>query len=99
MKRWPDRPHSATEPCRALTSSSPRALGLDVGPMSGFDEGRAEQEFFDNSDVKVNFIMSVGRGNPAKIVPKLPRLSFEAANQLIQVAVSGRNNVAEGITR
>jgi nitroreductase len=57
-----------------------RALGLDAGPMSGFDEAMVEKGFFANTSIKVNFICSIGRGDPAKTMERLPRLPFEKAN-------------------
>lgn len=60
-----------------------RALGYDVGPMSGFDPGRVEAEFFAGTTVKPNFICSLGRGDPSKVFPRLPRLAFDEANTVI----------------
>ena len=60
-----------------------RALGLDVGPMSGFDEAKVEKEFFAATSVKVNFICSIGTGDPAKVMPRLPRLPFERTNLVL----------------
>jgi 3-hydroxypropanoate dehydrogenase len=57
-----------------------RALGLDAGPMSGFDEARVERLFFAETSIKVNFICSIGCGDPAKVMKRLPRLSFAQAN-------------------
>ena len=56
-----------------------RALGLDVGGMSGFDNKKVDDEFFPDGRVKSNFLINVGHGDPAKVMPKLPRLSFEEA--------------------
>lgn len=60
-----------------------RALGLDVGPMSGFDAGKVEAEFFPGGRVKVNFIAALGHGDPAKLMDRLPRLSFEEAAAIV----------------
>jgi nitroreductase len=56
-----------------------RALGLDVGPMSGFDADRLAAAFFAGSAVKVNFVCALGYGDPARLYPRGPRLSFEEA--------------------
>jgi len=60
-----------------------RALGLDVGPMSGFDEAKVEQAFFAGTRIKVNFICSIGTGDPTKVMPRLPRLSFDTTNVVL----------------
>ena len=55
-----------------------RALGLDTGPMSGFDAGAVEAAFFaDNPRHKVNFICSIGYGDPASIFERSPRPDFD----------------------
>ncbi len=56
-----------------------RALGFDTGPMSGFDNAGVDREFFAGTSVKSNFICSIGRGDPSKLGPRAPRLSFEEA--------------------
>ena len=56
-----------------------RALGFDTGPMSGFDNAGVDAEFFAGTTVKSNFICSIGRGDPSKLPPRNPRLSFEEA--------------------
>ena len=60
-----------------------RALGLDCGPMSGFDNKKLDETFFSESSWKSNFICNLGYGDPAKLMPRLPRLSFEEACQII----------------
>jgi 3-hydroxypropanoate dehydrogenase len=59
-----------------------RALGLDCGPMSGFDEAKVNQAFFPDGKVKVNFLCNIGYGDPAKLHPRNPRLAFDEACQL-----------------
>lgn len=59
-----------------------RAFGLDCGPMSGFDEDALNAAFFAGTSVKVNFVCNLGFGNPEKLFPRLPRLTFEEACQL-----------------
>jgi 3-hydroxypropanoate dehydrogenase len=53
-----------------------RALGLDCGPMSGFDADQVNAEFFADTTVKANFICSLGYGDPAGIFPRSPRPAF-----------------------
>lgn len=53
-----------------------RALGLDCGPMSGFDADRVNAEFFAGTNVKVNFICNLGHGDPAALFPRSPRPGF-----------------------
>lgn len=56
-----------------------RALGLDCGPMSGFDPAKLNAEFFPDGKWKANFLCNLGYGDPAKLYPRLPRLSFAEA--------------------
>jgi len=60
-----------------------RALGLDCGPMSGFDATKMDAAFWAGTAVKTNFICSLGHGNPAKVFGRSPRLSFEEACSLV----------------
>ena len=60
-----------------------RALGLDCGPMSGFDAQRINQEFFSQGDVAVNFLCNLGYGDSAKVMDRLPRLEFDEACTLL----------------
>ncbi len=60
-----------------------RALGLDCGPMSGFDNAGVDREFFADGSVKSNFLCSVGYGDPAGIFPRSPRLSFDEACKIL----------------
>jgi len=58
-----------------------RALGFDVGPMSGFDAAAVDASFFaDMPNVKSNFISTLGYGDPATVFPRLPRPEFERFN-------------------
>lgn len=59
-----------------------RALGLDTGPMSGFDNGKVDAAFFAGTNIRSNFITALGYGDPASIFDRLPRLPFEEANTL-----------------
>ena len=56
-----------------------RALGLDCGPMSGFDAGKVNAEFFPDGKWMVNFLCNLGYGDSAKLFPRNPRLDFEQA--------------------
>ena len=56
-----------------------RALGLDCGPMSGFNYPKLEAEFFPGGTVRANFICAIGYGSEEKLYPRGPRLSFEEA--------------------
>jgi 3-hydroxypropanoate dehydrogenase len=58
-----------------------RALGLDTGPMSGFDNDRVDSEFFAGTRIKSNFICSLGYGSDENLFPRNPRLSFEDAGR------------------
>jgi nitroreductase len=60
-----------------------RALGLDCGPMSGFDADRVNAEFFAGTSVKVNFVCSLGYGDREQLFPRSPRLSFDEACQVV----------------
>ena len=56
-----------------------RALGLDCGPMSGFNNALVDAAFFAGTTVKSNFLCNLGHGDPAKLHPRNPRLAFEEA--------------------
>jgi 3-hydroxypropanoate dehydrogenase len=56
-----------------------RALGLDCGPMSGFDNAKVDAEFFPDGKWKSNFLCNLGYGDATKLLPRSPRLSFEEA--------------------
>jgi 3-hydroxypropanoate dehydrogenase len=53
-----------------------RALGLDVGPMSGFDNTKVDTAFFAGTTIKSNFICSLGYGDASKLYPRSPRPEF-----------------------
>ena len=59
-----------------------RGMGLDVGPMSGFDNAAVDAEFFAGTTVKSNFICALGHGTDDSF-PRLPRLSFEEACEVV----------------
>ena len=60
-----------------------RALGLDCGPMSGFDNAKVDAEFFANTAIKSNFLCNVGYGSNEKIFPRAPRLDFDEACSIV----------------
>ena len=60
-----------------------RAVGLDVGGMSGFDNAKVDAEFFPDRRVRSNFLCNVGHGDPSKVLAKLPRLDFDEACTLL----------------
>jgi 3-hydroxypropanoate dehydrogenase len=56
-----------------------RMLGLDCGPMSGFDNAKVDAAFFPDGKVKSNFLINLGHGEPAGLFPRSPRLAFADA--------------------
>lgn len=60
-----------------------RALGLHCGPMSGFDNAGVDQEFFAGTDLKSNFICSIGYGSTENVFPRSPRLAFSEAAAIL----------------
>jgi len=56
-----------------------RALGLDCGPMSGFDRAKVDAAFFAGTRIHSNFLVNLGRGDPASTYPRAPRLPFDEA--------------------
>ena len=59
-----------------------RALGLDCGPMSGFDKAKVDAAFFAGTTIETNFICSIGHGTTEKLFPRSPRLDFEEACEI-----------------
>ena len=60
-----------------------RALGLDCGPMSGFDNAGVDEAFFAGTNYKSNFLCLVGHGDPSGVFPRMPRLDFDEACKII----------------
>lgn len=60
-----------------------RALGLDCGPMSGFDREKVDREFFPDSTIRSNFLCNLGHGDPGGLHPRGPRLSFAHACRIV----------------
>ena len=60
-----------------------RALGLDCGPMSGFDHAKVDQAFFAGTSIRSNFLVNLGHGDPSKLFARSPRLPFDEAAQIL----------------
>lgn len=60
-----------------------RAVGLDCGPMSGFDNAKVDAAFFAGTTVKSNFLCNLGYGDPARLHPRSPRLTFDEACKVV----------------
>lgn len=60
-----------------------RALGLDTGPMSGFDNAKVDAEFFPGTRIRSNFLVNLGHGDPAHIFARSPRLAFDEAARIL----------------
>lgn len=60
-----------------------RALGLDAGPMSGFDKALVDEAFWSGTRIETNFICSIGHGTGKGVFPRLPRLDFETACRIV----------------
>lgn len=84
-------PYANVEPTAFRNSSlqgaylmlAARALGLDCGPMSGFNAAKLEAAFFAGTQVRANFICNLGYGNPDTLHPRGPRLSFDEACRIV----------------
>ncbi len=59
-----------------------RALGLDCGPMTGFDNAKVDAAFFAGTPIRSSILVNLGHGDPASIFPRSPRLSFDEACQI-----------------
>ena len=84
-KSWFDtKPDDALETIALRNSSlqgaylvlAARAIGLDCGPMSGFDNAKVDAAFFAGTRIRSNFLVNLGQGDPASIFPRSPRLGF-----------------------
>jgi 3-hydroxypropanoate dehydrogenase len=60
-----------------------RALGLDTGPMSGFDNAGVDRDFFAGTNIKSNFLCNLGYGDGEKLFPRSPRFSFDEMAEII----------------
>ena len=60
-----------------------RSLGLDCGPMSGFDKAGVDEAFFSGTSWRSNFLVALGQGRPEGVYPRNPRLDFDEACQIL----------------
>jgi 3-hydroxypropanoate dehydrogenase len=60
-----------------------RALGLDCGPMSGFDNAGVDKEFFSGTQVKSNFLCNLGFGDRSALMPRSPRFTFDEMAKIL----------------
>lgn len=60
-----------------------RAVGLDCGPMSGFDKAKVDEAFFADTPWRSNFLCNLGHGDPSKLFPRSPRFQFEDACRVL----------------
>jgi 3-hydroxypropanoate dehydrogenase len=60
-----------------------RALGLDTGPMSGFDNAKVDAEFFAGTKIRSNFLVNLGKGDPDHVFARSPRLPFDEAARIL----------------
>ena len=60
-----------------------RSIGLDCGPMSGFDQSKVDAIFFPDSQLRSNFLCNLGYGDPSKMMERLPRMPIEQACQFL----------------
>jgi 3-hydroxypropanoate dehydrogenase len=60
-----------------------RAVGLDCGPMSGFDKAKVDEAFFAGTTWRSNFLCNLGHGDPSKLFPRSPRFQFEDACRVL----------------
>lgn len=60
-----------------------RALGLDCGPMSGFDNALVDETFFDGTEIRSNFLCNLGYGDPETVYPRSARHAFDQACQIL----------------
>lgn len=89
-KAWFDGPREGRREAALRNSSlqgaylilAARALGLDTGPMSGFDNAKLDEAFFKGTTIKSNFLVNLGHGDPAKLFPRSPRLAFDEAARI-----------------
>jgi 3-hydroxypropanoate dehydrogenase len=60
-----------------------RALGLDCGPMSGFDTAKVDAAFLEGTSWRSNFLVNLGYGDPAQLPPRAPRPTFEDVCRIV----------------
>ncbi|MFG3448837.1 MULTISPECIES: malonic semialdehyde reductase [unclassified Stenotrophomonas] len=89
-KAWFDGPREGRHESAFRNSSlqgaylilAARALGLDAGPMSGFDPAKVDEAFFKGTAIKSNFLVNLGYGDSSGLFPRLPRLAFDEAARI-----------------
>lgn len=74
---WVAMRSSALQTAYLITAA--RSLGLDCGPMSGFDNAKVDAAFFAGTSIRSNILVNLGHGDPASIYPRSPRLGFDEA--------------------
>ncbi|MEZ5829496.1 MAG: nitroreductase family protein, partial [Hyphomicrobiales bacterium] len=60
-----------------------RALGLDCGPMSGFDNDGLDRDFFAGTTIKSNFLCNLGYGDASTLRPRSPRIDFDEMARIL----------------
>jgi len=89
-KSWFDGPREGREKPSLRNSAlqaaylivAARALGLDAGPMTGFDNAKVDEAFFTGTNIRSDILVNLGQGDPASIYPRSPRLSFDEAARI-----------------
>lgn len=90
-KSWFDGPQENRQKPAFLNSSlqgaylilAARSLGLDAGPMTGFDASKVDEAFFSGTALRTNFLINLGYGDTAGLFPRSPRLSFDEAARIV----------------
>lgn len=90
-KSWFDGPQENRQKPAFLNSSlqgaylilAARSLGLDAGPMTGFDAAKVDEAFFSGTALRTNFLINLGYGDTAGLFPRSPRLSFDEAARIV----------------
>ncbi len=72
-----------SQPCLPIGMKTPRALGLDCGPMSGVKLDGVNTEFFAGTTWEANFICNIGHGTDEHLHPRAPRLDFDEACRVL----------------
>ena len=90
-KAWFDGPREGRDKPSLLNMSlqagylilAARSLGLDAGPMTGFDPSKVDEAFFAGTSIRSEILVNLGHGDPASIHPRSPRLSFDEAARIV----------------
>ena len=90
-KSWFEGPREGREQPSLLNMSlqaaylilAARSLGLDTGPMSGFDHAKVDELFFAGTTIRSEILVNLGHGDPASLYPRSPRLSFDEAARIV----------------